>query len=188
MLEGILLPSNMAAKTSFCLYLVKRLLVSLRCAANVTTSSFQHFPWSFSAHFGHVTSYQLTHFKKMAQVWKTKSLLFCSRYDPLIVFPRKNHITFIFIKTMLHDLLVQMAYTAPMASKSPQPSHEPPFQAPIWWNSGRNQNKGWEGGKTLNELLHRPLHKHSMKNSLILPVYKLKLPCTMWACSYGIVC
>ena len=44
MLEGILLPSNMAAKTAFCLYLVKRLIVTLRCAVNVTTSSFQHFP------------------------------------------------------------------------------------------------------------------------------------------------
>ena len=44
MLEGILLPSNMAAKTTFCLYLVKRLIVTLRCPVNVTTSSFQHFP------------------------------------------------------------------------------------------------------------------------------------------------
>ena len=44
-------------------------------------------------------------FKKMVWVWKTKSLLFCLRYDPLIVFQRQNHITFIFIKTMSHDLL-----------------------------------------------------------------------------------
>ena len=43
MLEGILLLVNMAAKTTFCLYLVKRLIVTLRCAVNVTTSSFQHF-------------------------------------------------------------------------------------------------------------------------------------------------
>ena len=62
------------------------------------------------SHFGHVTSYELTHFKKMVRVWKTKSLLFCLRYDPLIVFWRQNHITFIFIKMMSHDLLVQMAY------------------------------------------------------------------------------
>ena len=46
----------------------------------------------------------------MVRVWKTKSPLFCLRYDPLIVFGRQNHITFIFIKTMSHDLLVQMAY------------------------------------------------------------------------------
>ena len=51
LLEGILLPSNMAAKTTFCLYLVKCLIVILRCAANVTTSSFQHFPWSLSPKF-----------------------------------------------------------------------------------------------------------------------------------------
>ena len=57
-----------------------------------------------------MTSKELTHFKKMVRVWKTKSLLFCLRYDPLIVFRRQNHITFIFMKTMSHDLLVQMAY------------------------------------------------------------------------------
>ena len=51
MLEGILLPSNMVAKTTFCLYLVKCLVVKLKCAANVTTPSFQHFPWSLSAKF-----------------------------------------------------------------------------------------------------------------------------------------
>ena len=56
-----------------------------------------------------MTSYELTHFKKMVRVWKTKSLWFCSRYDPLIVFRRQNHITFIFMKTMSHDLLVQIA-------------------------------------------------------------------------------
>ena len=44
MLEGILLPSNMATKTTFCLCLVKSFIVTLRCAVNVTTSSFQHFP------------------------------------------------------------------------------------------------------------------------------------------------
>ena len=38
------LPSNMAAKTSFCLDLVKRLMVTLRCAVNVPTSTFQHSP------------------------------------------------------------------------------------------------------------------------------------------------
>ena len=51
MLEGILLSSNMAAKTTFCLYLVKSLIVTLRCAVNVTTSYFQHFPWSLRAKF-----------------------------------------------------------------------------------------------------------------------------------------
>ena len=53
MLEGIHLPSNMAAKTTFCLYLVKCLIhvVTFRCAINVTTLSFQHFPCSLSAKF-----------------------------------------------------------------------------------------------------------------------------------------
>ena len=48
-LAAILLPSNMAAKTTFCLYLVQHLIVMLRCAVNITTSSFQHFPRSLSA-------------------------------------------------------------------------------------------------------------------------------------------
>ena len=55
-----------------------------------------------------MTSYELIHSKKMVRVWKTRSLLFCLRYDPLMVFQRQNHITFIFIKTMSRDLLVQM--------------------------------------------------------------------------------
>ena len=54
-----------------------------------------------------MTSCELTHFKKVVRVWKTYSLLFCLRYDPLIVFCRQNYITFIFIKMMSHDLLVQ---------------------------------------------------------------------------------
>ena len=57
-----------------------------------------------------MTSYELTHFMKMVRVQETKSLLFCLRYDPLIVFQRQNHINLIFIKMMSHDLLVQMAY------------------------------------------------------------------------------
>ena len=42
---------HMAAKTIFCLYLVKHLIVTLRFAVNVTTSSFQNNPWSLSAKF-----------------------------------------------------------------------------------------------------------------------------------------
>ena len=47
MLEGILFPSNMVAKTTYCLYLVKRLIVMLRCAVNITTSSFSTFSLTF---------------------------------------------------------------------------------------------------------------------------------------------
>ena len=38
-------------QTTFCLYLVKCLIVMHRCAENVTTSSFQQFPWSLSVKF-----------------------------------------------------------------------------------------------------------------------------------------
>ena len=111
MFEGILLPSNMAAKSTFCLYLVKRLIVALRCAVNGTTSSFQQFSLMFrckvsvqkevihsfiKSHFRHMTSYKLTHLKKMVRIWKTKSLLFCLRYDPLIVFLKAKSYNFHF--------------------------------------------------------------------------------------------
>ena len=43
MLEGILLPSNMAAKTTFCLDLVKRLIVTLRCVVNVQKEVIHNF-------------------------------------------------------------------------------------------------------------------------------------------------
>ena len=65
---------------------------------------------SFKNQFDHVTSCELTHFKKMVQVWKTKSQLFCLKYDPLMVFWSQNHITFFSIKMMSHELLVQMAF------------------------------------------------------------------------------
>ena len=47
-----------------------------------------------------MTSYELSHFKKRVRVWETKSLLFCLRYDPLIVFRKQNLITF--IKNFFH--------------------------------------------------------------------------------------
>ena len=37
--------------------------------------------------------------------------IFCLRDDPLIAFQKQNHVTFIFLKTMSHDLLVQVAYS-----------------------------------------------------------------------------
>ena len=64
------------------------------------------------SHFGQVTSYELTHFRKLVRAWKAKSLLFYLRYDLLIVFGRQNHIAFIFITTMSRDSLVQMAYSS----------------------------------------------------------------------------
>ena len=54
-----------------------------------------------------MTSYELTHLKKMVPVWKTNSLLLSFRYDQVIVVRRQNHVIFIFIKMMSHDFLVQ---------------------------------------------------------------------------------
>ena len=83
MLEDILLPSNMTAKTTLCLDLVKRLIVKLGCAVKVPSLTFSAFSLKFmckicvqkgvihnvlKSHSGHVTSYELTHFKKMVQV------------------------------------------------------------------------------------------------------------------------
>ena len=48
--------------------------------------------------------------RKWCRFENHKSLLFCLKYDPLIVFRRQNHITCIFIKTISHDLLAQLAY------------------------------------------------------------------------------
>ena len=36
------------SETTLCLHLVKHLRVTLRCAVNITTTSFQHFPWSLT--------------------------------------------------------------------------------------------------------------------------------------------
>ena len=57
-----------------------------------------------------MTSKELTHFKKMVQVLKNLITIILLKMGPLIVFKKKNHITFIFIKTMSPVLLVQMAY------------------------------------------------------------------------------
>ena len=43
MLEGILLPSDVAAKTTFCLYLIKRLIVTLRCVLKTIPHLFNNF-------------------------------------------------------------------------------------------------------------------------------------------------
>ena len=50
MLEGILLPSNVVAKTTYCLYLVKRLIVMLRCAVN--GASIKPGTWNIPEHSG----------------------------------------------------------------------------------------------------------------------------------------
>ena len=118
MLEDILLPSNVAAKTTFCLYLVKRLRVTMyaqlcwklyhiifptislkfMCKIYVQKEIIHR----FKNHT--LVMWPATNLlKKMVRVWKTKSL--CLRYDPIMVFWRQYHLTFIFIKMMSHCLL-----------------------------------------------------------------------------------
>ena len=107
MLEGILLPSNMAAKTTFCLDLVKRLIVTLRCAVNVQKEVIHNFK-------NHILvtwpATNLLILRKWCGFEKPNHYFLRLRYDPRIIFRRQNYITFIFIKTMSHDLLGQMAY------------------------------------------------------------------------------
>ena len=83
MLEGILLPSNKPAKTTFCLYLVKRLIVTLRGAVNVTTSSFQHFTWTLSAKFV---------FNHILVTWPATNLLILRKWCG---FEKPNHYYFV---------------------------------------------------------------------------------------------
>ena len=86
-------PPTWRPKLLFCLYLVKVLIVTLRCAVNVATS-------------------YLT-FSLNGVGLKNQIIIFFLRYDPPIVFRRQSHfITFIFIKTMSYDILVQMAYSS----------------------------------------------------------------------------
>ena len=125
MLEDTLLPSNMAAKTTFCLYLVKRLIVTMyaqmcwkiyniifstislkfKCKISVQKEIIHRFK-------NHIlVMWSVTNLlKKMVWVWKTKSLLFCLRYNPIMVFWRQYHITFIFIKMMSHNVLVHCLF------------------------------------------------------------------------------
>ena len=97
MLEGILLPSNMAAKTTFCLYLVKRVTVTLRCAVNVTTSSFQHslkFNWKIW-----VQKEVIHNFKNHILVtWKATNLLIVRKWCG---FEKSNY--YYFVQDVTHS-------------------------------------------------------------------------------------
>ena len=65
-----------------------------------------------------MTSYELTHFKKIVRVWKTKSLLFLFKIWATNRFSKAKSYNFRFHKTMSHDLLVQMAYSAHLSIKA----------------------------------------------------------------------
>ena len=123
MLEGILLPSNMAAKTTFCLYLVKSLIVTLRCGVNFNTSSFQTFSLKFKCKIC-VQKEVIHNFKNHSLVtWPALNLLILRKWCgfekpnhyylvetwPANYFSKAKSYYFDFHKTMSHDLLVKMA-------------------------------------------------------------------------------
>ena len=59
-----------------------------------------------------MTSYELTHFKKNGTGLKNQITIILFKVFPTSHFSMaKSYITFIFIKTMSHDVLVQMAYS-----------------------------------------------------------------------------
>ena len=104
----IFLPSNMVAKTIFAsilpivwwvlsdeLLMVPRVLINIslkfKCKIHIQKEVILKKITFWSCE--QLRTYSL---KKMVRVWKTKSLLFCLRYDPIIV----SHITFC-IKMML---------------------------------------------------------------------------------------
>ena len=55
-----------------------------------------------------------------------------------------------------------------MAGKSQQPSHKPPFQAPVntEWTSGRKE-RGRVGGGTRTTVARKPFKSHPWKNQLL---------------------
>ena len=85
MLEGTAFPSNMAAKTTTWLYLVKRLIVMLKFVVNTATDNisltiFLKLKCKIciqedvihklrKSHSAHVTRYEITHFKEVMQVF-----------------------------------------------------------------------------------------------------------------------
>ena len=69
--------SNMAAKTTTCLYLVKRLIGKLKFAVNTITTFEDKVQNLRSLH-----RYDLTCVKKIIEVLKIKSVLLCLKYAP----------------------------------------------------------------------------------------------------------
>ena len=82
---------QLVAKTTFCLYLVKRLIVTLKCSVKVTTLSFQHFPWTLSAKF--VQKDVIPNFKNHILVtWPATNLLILRKWCG---FDKPNHYYFV---------------------------------------------------------------------------------------------
>ena len=116
----------MTAKTTFLLYLVKRLIVTLRCAVSLTTYIiFSTFSLKFKCKI--CVQKEVIHNLKnnILVTWPARNLLilrkwfgfeklnhyyFVLRYHPLILPWRQNHITFIFkTTTMSHVFLTSYA-------------------------------------------------------------------------------
>ena len=57
-----------------------------------------------------MTSYELTHLKKMVRMWKTKSVLFLFKMWPTYRFSKSKSYNFHFHKNYVTSLLVQMVY------------------------------------------------------------------------------
>ena len=101
------LPCWRAAKTTFAYILLNVWSVMLRCAGNVTTSSFQQFPGSWSAKFLFTEKEVIRNFKNHILVtWYTDLPIlrkpnhyYLFKIWPTNRFRRQNHLTFIFIYT-----------------------------------------------------------------------------------------
>ena len=79
---GHILTLQRGGQTTFCLYLVKCLTVTLRCAVNTTTWSLQHLPWSLSAKFVFRKRYTIhNYFKNDILVrWPATNLLILRKW------------------------------------------------------------------------------------------------------------
>ena len=91
---GHTLALHHGGQTTFCLCLVKCLTVTLRCAVNVATWSFQHLPWSLSAKFVVWKRYTVHNYFKndILVMWPATNLLILRKWCG---FAKPNHYCFV---------------------------------------------------------------------------------------------
>ena len=116
-----------------------------------------------------MTSYELTHFKKMVQVWKTKSLLFCVRYDPLIVFQQRNHISIFFHKNDVRW---------PLSANGLFKQFIPTFEAIHCWR--RDMSFLWLFNHLLSWLKSSPLKNKGIMGCLTEKMMRYSANCKYW--------
>ena len=80
-----------------------------------------------------MTIYELRYFKKMVRIWKAKSLLFCLRYDPLIVHSKAKSYNFQFHKNDV-TWRCQMAYSPTKQVPRQFCTGKPPRQNSLYKN------------------------------------------------------